>query len=188
MGSLSYYTELPTRAALREYMDKTFDPDRAKIIDLSIQSTGYGRIGGWSTVGYAAVRHTEGDVFAAVWLANKENGEFCVKVMDETVGPGLYGPIPKRILNALTPTEHEGAQEWRAEAWRAREVAAKDAKDAKAAIGQTIEFDATIHYGEPVGEISRVHVIDRKLFTDPATGHRLRAPRNWAALPYKIVN
>lgn len=188
MGSIGYYTSLPTRAALREYMDTTWNPERARNVEVSIQSTGEGRHGGWSTIGYAAVERCTGEVFAAVWLADKRNGEFCVKTLDETVGPVLFGVVPKRILNALTPTENQYALEWRAEAWKAREAAAEAAKTAKQAIGKTIEFAHSLNYGDPVGEITRVYVADRNLFTDPTSGRRLRPPRNWAKSDFTVVN
>jgi hypothetical protein len=41
---------------------------------------------------------------------------FTYKDMDETVGPGAYH-APRRVLEALTPTEHEYANQWRARCW-----------------------------------------------------------------------
>lgn len=65
---------------------------------------------------YAAVRdHDTGEVWALVvptqWVPNAEYN-FGYSTQTETVGPGVY-KAPLRLLDALTPTDDEWANEWR---------------------------------------------------------------------------
>jgi hypothetical protein len=66
---------------------------------------------------YAAVRdNTTGVVWAAVipfTRSPRGHYNFCWKTMDETVGPG-YHDAPAKVLDALTETDNEWANEWRA--------------------------------------------------------------------------
>lgn len=83
---------------------------------------------GSATIGgtfYAAVKTvgsehgTVGEVWALVVLTqwSRDWFNFTYKEMDETVGPGVHeAPLP--LLNKLTPTNHEYAQEWRRECRR----------------------------------------------------------------------
>lgn len=69
------------------------------------------------TTVYLAVERTakesgEKVVYAEVCLTAMHNGYLMVKAMGETMGPGYYD-CPKRILDLLTPTDSEWANEWR---------------------------------------------------------------------------
>ena len=58
----------------------------------------------------------EQEVFGAVFLTstdNKDSFNFSYKAMDESYGPCYYD-CPKRILDLLTPTDNEYANNWRA--------------------------------------------------------------------------
>ena len=58
----------------------------------------------------------EQQVFAAIFLTSTDNKDyfnFSYKDMDETMGPYKYD-CPKGILNLLTPTDNEYANNWRA--------------------------------------------------------------------------
>lgn len=78
----------------------------------------------WPYEFYAAVRYNDGhphagEVFAFVVLysvAPSSYYNFTYKDMDETVGPGAVH-APRRVLEALTPTDHEYANQWRAACW-----------------------------------------------------------------------
>ena len=69
---------------------------------------------------YSAVKRTVKDsgneiVFATIFLVsvrNKDYYNFAYKDMDETCGPYYYD-CPKAILDMLTPTESEWANNWR---------------------------------------------------------------------------
>lgn len=80
--------------------------------------------------------------YAAVETVNKETGErhvwaavikvmhtrgdygFCYKDMDETMGP-CEAHCPTKVLDLLTPTDNENANEWRARCRKNLEVAAE---------------------------------------------------------------
>lgn len=83
---------------------------------------------------YAAVEQVnketgERQVWAAVIKVTQTRGEFgfCYKDMDETMGPYYYD-CPAKILDLLTPTESEYANEWRARCRRNLEAAAERKK------------------------------------------------------------
>lgn len=65
---------------------------------------------------YAAIRDDEsGDVVAAVTLVRYyRDGTMGTKHMDDAMGP-CERECPANILDLLTPTDHQYAQEWRAE-------------------------------------------------------------------------
>lgn len=80
---------------------------------------------------YAAVETVnketgERRVWAAVIKVHQTRGDygFCYKDMDETMGP-VYTDCPAKILDLLTPTDNEYANEWRARCRRNLEVAAE---------------------------------------------------------------
>jgi hypothetical protein len=63
---------------------------------------------------YAAVQSPKGDVFACIYLLRYSKGwdNFSYKSMDETCMP-YYFKCPQSILDKLTPTTNENANEWR---------------------------------------------------------------------------
>jgi len=72
---------------------------------------------------YAAVEHVQPDGSRRVWAAItlvktniKDYWNFSYKDMDESVGP-CECKCPVGILNLLTETEYEWAEEWRAKCW-----------------------------------------------------------------------
>lgn len=70
------------------------------------------------SVFYAAVESKKrpGEVWALViklWRTPNSYYNFTEKAMDETVGP-VYTDAPKKVLDLLTPTDSEWANEWRA--------------------------------------------------------------------------
>ena len=65
------------------------------------------------SVYYGAAKNVKtGEVFAVVVPTRMQDGWFWTKMMDETVGP-CECDCPKSILNLLTPTDCEWANEWR---------------------------------------------------------------------------
>lgn len=125
--------------------------------------TGYELIDGM-TVGrtfYGAVRDEDGKVSAAVILINRNRGEFNFgyKDMTEAMGPG-EARCPERILDQLTPTDSEYANEWRA---RCRE---HNARQAKVKVGTRIRLNT--NHGEEVFEVAR---LGKNLFYPVHDGH-----------------
>ena len=61
---------------------------------------------------YEPLEESEKKVWAAVFLTSVKDGDFYYKDMDEDMIPFAYD-CPKGILDLLSPTEKEGALEWR---------------------------------------------------------------------------
>lgn len=94
------------------------------------------------SVVYLAVERTEkttGEkvVYAEVCLTRMDRGYMMVKAMSDTMGPGYYD-CPKRILDLLTPTDSEWANEWRKRCEEKRKAKAED-KLAKLPIGAKVK-------------------------------------------------
>lgn len=94
------------------------------------------------TVFYAAVERIdpEGtrDVFAVIFLLRWTTGHYnlCYKDMDETMGP-LEARCPERILDLLTPTDNEYANQWRHDC---RQYHAKRKKTKTLKEGQVLQY------------------------------------------------
>jgi hypothetical protein len=110
---------------------------------------------------YAAVRtlkdtgHSKaGEVWALVILMQRTRGEhnFGYKEMDETVGPGYYD-APARILDALTPTEHEWANQWRAEC--RKHLTKRETVKQEVRPGTVVELSKPVNFGDRHGTASR---------------------------------
>jgi hypothetical protein len=110
---------------------------------------------------YAAVRtlkdtgHSKaGEVWALVILMQRTRGEhnFGYKEMDETVGPGYYD-APARILDALTPTEHEWANQWRAEC--RKHLTKRETVKQEVRPGTVVELSKPVNFGDRHGAASR---------------------------------
>lgn len=133
---------------------------------------------------YAAVRDNgTGEVFALVYLIQRCRGDynFGVKEMDETVGP-VQSECPERILDLLTPTEFEWANEWRA---RCRANAAAKAATPKVKPGDTVKFSEVLRFGSG-WESDTFELIERSTFRIPG-GIRVRIP-SWKSRPFELVN
>lgn len=94
---------------------------------------------------YAAVRTKEsGEVWGLVIKITrvpKDYYNYCYKEMSEDMGPG-YHDCPERILDLLTPTESEWANQWR-ESCR-RTIARK-------AEARKIKPGTVLHFAHPMG-------------------------------------
>jgi hypothetical protein len=96
---------------------------------------------------YAAVRSEKtGEVWALVCLVKYANGRynFSYKDMDEGMGPCEAG-APARILDLLTPTDSQYANEWRQ---RCRKTAER--KEALSRHGSTIRFAQKMRFGSHI--------------------------------------
>lgn len=137
---------------------------------------------------YAAVRYdgeqaSKGRVFALVCLQQWSRGDyynFHYKDMDETVGPCYYG-CPDRILDLLTPTDSEWANEWRQ---KCREYNAAQAARPKVKKGDVVKFDQTLKFTDGV-ERDTFTFIERTTFRTEGGG-RVKIP-NWKSRAYTVV-
>lgn len=183
MGSIGYHTTLNTRDAIHDYVVNSALGPEYEIVAHNIAATGQGRWT-WSNVGYYAIRGSKGDVFCVTFLAQKHNGEFIIKTVDETMGPGATDQIAQKVLKALTPTDNETATDWRAGCW---ELINKRKKD-KQALRKLLETGGEVDLVQPlsyngVGEVTRVWLSPDASWYTIDRAHRL-APmsRPWEHL------
>lgn len=190
MGATS--THKPAGQKLDEFFGSHFS--QAEIIASSSRRTpGYapGR-SEWQYEYYAAVRYTEphphaGEVFAFVVLYTVSPSSyynFTYKDMDETVLPFAANPS-RAVLEALTPTDWENANTWRAQSWANLEL--EEAKPrvrhgSRVRLPSPFTFDGGLQTtAETVFE-----VVERDILRIVSTGQRVRIPR-WRRLAYSVV-
>ena len=70
---------------------------------------------------FAAFKNQEGDIFAAVFLTRRKNGNLAVKLVTEDAGP--WDTAPASFIKILTPTKSKFALEWRNRSLLESEVA-----------------------------------------------------------------
>lgn len=95
---------------------------------------------GFERTFYAAVRKPDGTTWALVALCQTRGREFAYKTMSEDMGPYEVG-VSRKVLEALSPTDNQYAQQWRERAWAdvaKREEAAAFTKGLKP--GQWVRF------------------------------------------------
>lgn len=129
MGWTSFWPE-PGQSTDQILRTELFRGDSHEIV-----AAGPGR-GGW----YAAVRTvSEPDrVWGLIVLVQRGGGQFSYKDMTETMGP-VACDAPKKVLDALTPTDNEYANEWR-NACRARLARPKVTSGARVKFAHTMTF------------------------------------------------
>ena len=110
---------------------------------------------------YAAIQRTERatgqtECYALIVLTtNNYRDGFCYKQMDESCGP-FEDKCPLAILNLLTPTDSECANEWRA---RVRTYHAARKAAPKLAVGDVVVFSTPLTF-TGYGERSRFVVVE----------------------------
>jgi hypothetical protein len=185
MGSISYArpaNTTPQQEALNYLQQNLYSGHT--IVAHSVQSTGDGRNGEWSHVLYAAVDDGTGSVTAHVLLFSAAGGDIHIKCLHEEVGPAYWRAVPKKLLAALTTTTNEYALTWRSNAARWTERRAV----ARRAIGSQIRLARPLTYGQPVGEISEVHIESMTMFRPSAgTGPRMTAPFDWFDRDFTVI-
>lgn len=147
----------------------------------------------WPYEFYAAVRYNDGhpsagEVFAFVVLYSvppRSTYNFTYKDMDETVLPGAVH-APRRVLEALTPTEHEHALEWRRQCWANLEIS-----EAKPRVrhGDRIRFDEDFTFSSGLQTTTETvfEVVERDVLRLPdRAGLRVKIPR-WRSRSYTLV-
>lgn len=146
----------------------------------------------WQYEFYAAVRYNDGhphagEVFAFVVLYSispRSQHNFTYKEMDETVLPGAVH-APKRVLDVLTPTDHEHANEWRRQC--RENLAHKQAKP-RVHRGAHIRFSESFTFSSGLQTTPETvfEVIERDTLRLPEEGMRVRIPR-WRAREFAIA-
>lgn len=144
----------------------------------------------WPYEFYAAVRfddgHTNaGEVFAFVVLyaiAPSSYYNFTYKDLDETMGP-VASHAPRAVLEALTPTTHEHAREWRARCWTNLELTESKPHVRR---GERIRFGDPFTFagGLQTTTDTEFEVIERDVLRVVDRGIRVRIPR-WRARRYE---
>ena len=105
------------------------------------------------------IEKNEDKVIGIVILVDyARDGHFGYKDMDESMGPNYYN-CPKRILDLLTPTEYEYAQEWRRLCYENADRA-KLVKNLKH--GQMIDLEYPLDFGKHYGKYRTFQVIKDK--------------------------
>lgn len=134
---------------------------------------------------YAAVREdATGEVWALVCLtqrAPRSHYNYGWKSMTDTMGPGV-DDAPAKVLDALTETDNEYANEWRA---RCRANLALKARTAKLAIGTTIRFAKPFTFSDGV-ERQEFTIIERRKLR-ARDGVRVNIP-GWQQADFEVVS
>ncbi|MDN5758320.1 MAG: hypothetical protein L0H59_07275 [Tomitella sp.] len=187
MGSIGFGRTpgLTTAQEARTYLDENLWPGHT-VVTAADRSTGDYPWGEWHKVLYAAVDDGDSNVTAHVILYTAQAGMMYIKALHEDMGPGQYEEVPARLLDVLTPTDSEYANQWRRSArdWRIANTANR--KKMRGAVGRTIRLLHPLRFGDPVGEVARVHVDSETMWRDQETGMRLRPPRHWHMRGYTI--
>lgn len=177
MGSVSYHRD--RGESNREHFAKEF-PDWNILADSTVNS-----------VWYAAVcrKDNPDEVFAAVFKIQwtRDYFNFTVKHMDETVGPGYYD-APAKVLDLLTPTEYDYANEWRAQCREtiAAKVAAKETKKTITE-GTVIVLEHQLFFGKRHGYAKRFRYTgDKNTFVATELGVRVNLGTDWPRRSFTV--
>lgn len=182
MGWLSYHR--PKGQSDLEHFQEKFGAERTILASATYWENDY-------RVMYAAVRDNTGPQAGRVWafvVLQKWSGgyyNYAYKDLDETVAEG-WDRAPAKVLDLLTPTDHEASLQWRA-ACRHRlsteEVAKTAAKQVKA--GTVIRTSRTIHFADDVDRDTFRYTGTRSVFVaDDGTRVRITG---WRRLPFTIL-
>jgi hypothetical protein len=135
---------------------------------------------------YAAVRNDDGEVWCLVVLCKRSSGyfNFTYKEMDDRMGPNI-DDCPAKILDLLTPTDSEFANDWRA---RCRAKVERKANRVKPEVGDTVLFAHPLTFSDGsehdtfvyAGKVRRTDV-----FT--AAGGRYNLGRDWAVREHVVI-
>lgn len=157
------------RMGAKDILRQEFSEDfMTKLVDVA-------KVG--STI-YGAFEH-DGRIVGLVVLTSRENGWLYTKPMDEDMGPA-ESDCPARILDKLTPTDHEYAQAWRE---RCRFNLARRA-NSKLAKGARVRFTEPLSFTRGYGSASLFEYIGRgtqfmALTDDGAYRFTARLGRDW---------
>lgn len=142
-------------------------------------------------VWYAACKKKDtGEVFAAVFLTKwvpNDHFNFGYKSMDETMGPGDTD-APAKVLDLLTPTDSEWANQWRAKCREtiAAKVAAKETKK-KVTKDTVIVVEHQLFFGKRNGYAKRFRYTgDKNIFVATELGIRVNLGTDWPRRSFTV--
>jgi hypothetical protein len=133
-----------------EFIRKQIECERNKILAISLKGS----------VAYMACQYRDGDgkthVYGLVCQLFKDGNDRGYKPVEETMGP-FESDCPARILDLLTPTDSQYANEWRE---RCRNRAAT--KQGRPKVGQVIRFNAPLKFSD--GSLESEFTISKKQY------------------------
>lgn len=125
------------------------------------------------TVTYIAYQPIDSDDVVAIvcltrWDRSDPDFNFGYKDMVETMGPAECG-CPKRILDLLTPTDNQWANEWRD---ACRTNLGKRRRRPRLRVGMVLEWDPPLHFanGENIAQLEVMQVKPLKMKHPGDTG------------------
>ncbi|MFI8977150.1 hypothetical protein ACIGO9_30005 [Nocardia asteroides] len=159
-------------------------------------ATSHQRLEGWPHVLYTAVSDGSGEASARVSLWGIYSGELIIKTLHETEGPGRYEGVSPKVLAALTPTDHDEAQAWRAHAaqWTSLGTTARTRRSR--AIGQVIALARPLPNPDRApGQVTVVSVISESIFQSATPrpdgtvtlGSHMLAPAHWEMSDFSVL-
>lgn len=128
--------------SLIEFVRSQVESDRIKIVDHSVKG---------STVYLACeCKWLDGkaETIGMVCITSKHGDERCIKEVTECMGP-YETECPLRIINKLSPTNSEYANQWRE---RCRAYAASQSGSKRLKVGQAIEFASPLKFNDGTQE------------------------------------
>lgn len=136
--------------------------------------------GDYSKVYYAAVRR-DGEVVAYVMPFARQQGGILWRDYSETSLPYFY-TAPAKVMAALTPTDHELANEWRA---KVREQAGHNYGAGRLRDGMRVRFVRPV-WGEGVGQEFTARKAGRSWVFERTEGCRPYRLRSWTTVPWEV--
>lgn len=109
-----YYTTTTTADTLESHAHRTLAPGHEIIAGHITNARNSDPF--WTHVGYFAIGYDGcrgGGVFARIIVGAVDEGVFYFDTADEDQAPEDVHGVPLRVLDALTPTYSERAQQWR---------------------------------------------------------------------------
>ena len=132
---------------------------------------------------YAAIRNADGETWALVCLLQwvpRDYFNFGYKDIDETMGPN-ESEAPARVLDALTSTTSEWANEWRT---RCRENLARKQATPTVKTGDVLRFAHSFKFTDG-SEHSTFTFVTRNTFK--VYGRNYRLPANWKGFAFEVT-
>jgi hypothetical protein len=151
MGWL-YMKSLQGHAGPRQYLDAQFTFERPETISKVLRSALVGKRAYYAAVEQLRIATGEREVWAAICLVryNPRDAEghiFGYKDMEESMGP-YECECPESILDLLTPTDAQYAQQWRARCLEAAAVRRGKVAKPSPRAGQIIVFDQPLFFAD----------------------------------------
>ena len=126
---------------------------------------------------YYAVERPNGEVAGVVAIGSIKNGRAWVKIVDESMGP-FEDKAPASILDRLTPTDNDYANEWRAKC-RANIAKKKAAPKINTGSVFTVETPVEFVNGVSVSRFRYEGGYRVEALPDKGYSFKARLPKTW---------